>query len=238
LEDPSLHFLLVTAVGIGLFHTVTGPDHFLPFIAMARAGNWSLRTTALVTTACGIGHVASSVLLGLAGLALGSAVARLMRIEEFRGDVAGWLLLGFGLAYMIWGLRRAWRNRPHAHVHAHADGSVHYHQHTHEAEHVHVHAAADEVPRMTPWILFVIFIFGPCEPLIPLLMYPAAKASLLGSMLVATVFGVATLSAMLSMVTIGYLGLARLTSGSLERYAHAACGGAVALCGAAVCFGL
>jgi len=25
------------------------------------------------------------------------------------------------------------------------------------------------------WALFLIFVFGPCEPLIPLIMYPAAK---------------------------------------------------------------
>ncbi len=135
MEEPTLLFLVGTAATIGLFHTVTGPDHFLPFIAMSRAGNWSLRTTVLVTAACGVGHVASSVVLGLAGLALGSAVLGLTRIEEFRGDVAGWLLLGFGLAYMVWGLRRAGGNRPHAHVHAHADGSIHYHAHTHDAAH-------------------------------------------------------------------------------------------------------
>jgi len=68
-----------------------------------RAGGWTLRKTMLVTIACGIGHVASSVLLGLAGLALGTAVARLVDIEDFRGGTAGWLLFGIGLAYMMWG---------------------------------------------------------------------------------------------------------------------------------------
>ena len=80
-------------------------------------------------------------------------------------------------------------------------------------------------------------MFGPCEPLIPLLMYPAAKASVAGSVLVATLFGAATLCTMLTMVVVGYLGLAKFASGCLERYAHAACGGAVAAC-AAVCWGL
>ncbi len=121
--DDALGALTFTAAFIGLFHTATGPDHFLPFIALSRAGDWSLGKTMLVTTACGIGHVLSSVLLALAGLALGTAAAELVSIEQFRGNVAGWLLVGVGLAYMIWGLRRAWRNRPHAHVHAHADGS-------------------------------------------------------------------------------------------------------------------
>lgn len=237
MADKTLDVLVLTAAFVGFFHTLTGPDHFLPFIALSRAGNWSLRKTMLVTTACGIGHVASSVLLGLAGLALGTAVARLVDIEEFRGSVAGWMLFGVGLAYMVWGLRRAWRNRPHAHLHVHADGLVHSHEHSHDAEHAHVHPAAGSAAA-APWIMFLIFVFGPCEPLIPLLMYPAAEANLAGSVLVAGVFGVATLATMLSMVAIGYLGLARMAHGILERYAHAACGGAIAACGAAVVFGL
>ncbi|MGD9723895.1 MAG: sulfite exporter TauE/SafE family protein [Pirellulales bacterium] len=238
MPESTLETLLATAAFIGFIHTATGPDHFLPFIALSQAGNWSLRKTMLVTTACGIGHVASSVLLGLAGLAIGAAVAGLTNIEEFRGSIAGWLLLSFGLAYLVWGLRRAWRSRPHAHVHAHADGTIHFHKHTHDTEHAHVHAAAEKSSVVTPWIVFLIFVFGPCEPLIPLLMYPAAEASLAGSVLVAVVFGVATLSTMLVMVTIGYLGLVRFARGTMERYGHAACGGAIALCGAAVVIGL
>ena len=39
-------------------------------------------------------------------------------------------------------------------------------------------------------ILFTIFVFGPCEPLIPILMYPAAKSSVAGMLLVAGVFSV------------------------------------------------
>ncbi len=238
MPDTTIDTLIVTAATVGLIHTAMGPDHFLPFIALSRAGNWSLRKTMLVTTACGIGHVASSVVLGLAGLAIGVAVAGLVNVEAFRGNVAGWLLFGFGLAYMLWGVRRAWRLRPHAHVHTHADGTVHYHTHTHDAEHAHVHASEDSSAIVTPWLVFLIFIFGPCEPLIPLLMYPAAKVSLAGSVAVAVVFGLTTLATMLVMVAIGYLGLARFPRGALERYAHAACGGAIAMCGAAVVYGL
>jgi ABC-type nickel/cobalt efflux system permease component RcnA len=186
-----------------------------------------------VTLVCGIGHVAGSIALGLAGLVLGSAVAGLVTIEEFRGDMAGWLLLSFGLVYLVWGLRRAWRHRPHTHVHVHADGTVHNHPHTHDHDHAHVHAESAKTSSLTPWILFLIFVFGPCEPLIPLLMYPAAENSMAGSVVVATALGT-----MLSIVALGYLGLAHWASGTLARYTHAGCGGAIALCGAAVCFGL
>lgn len=238
MSETTLEALLLTAAFIGFVHTLTGPDHFLPFIAMSRAGSWSFGKTLLITAGCGVAHVLGSVVLGLLGLAVGTAVARLVDIEALRGNVAGWLLLGFGLAYMTWGLRQAWLRRPHAHMHTHADGSVHFHTHAHDAEHAHVHAASEGTPRMTPWILFLIFVFGPCEPLIPLLMYPAAEASLVGSVLVATVFGLVTLATMLATVSIGYWGLASIASATMERYSHAACGGAIAACGAAVCLGL
>jgi nickel/cobalt exporter len=50
----------------------------------------------------------------------------------------------------------------------------------------------DDAGRMTPWILFLIFVFGPCEVLIPMLVYPAAEHSGIGIFLVALVFGIAT----------------------------------------------
>ena len=237
MPETTLDTLLLTAAFVGCIHTATGPDHFVPFIALARAGRWSLGKTMAVTTACGIGHVLGSVLLGLVGLAVGTAVARLIDVEAFRGNVAGWLLLGFGLAYMVWGLRRAWRHRPHAHLDVHPDGTIHLHQHAHDARQESVDSPG-RASAATPWIVFLIFVFGPCEPLIPLLMYPAAKANLGASVLVATVFGLVTLSTMLVMVTAGYLGLARFAGGAAERYAHAACGGAIAMCGGAVCMGL
>ena len=33
--------LTATAASIGFFHTLFGPDHYLPFIVMAKANNWS-----------------------------------------------------------------------------------------------------------------------------------------------------------------------------------------------------
>ena len=63
-----------TAASIGFLHTLLGPDHYVPFIALAQSGRWALRKTALVTFLCGVGHVGSSVALGFAGIALGSAV--------------------------------------------------------------------------------------------------------------------------------------------------------------------
>lgn len=236
MDDTTLLALLITAGSIGVLHTVTGPDHFVPFIAMSKVGNWSLRRTALITLACGIGHVVGSILLGALGITLGLVAVRLTDIEAARGDVAAWMLLGFGLAYLTWGLVQAYRNRPHAHVHAHEDGKLHIHEHQHQDDHLHVHESQKQRGRMTPWVLFAIFVFGPCEPLIPVLMYPAATLSLWGVVAVAVVFGVATLATMLTIVLAAHRGLKGISLPWLERYSHALAGAAILVCGVAVKF--
>ena len=224
-----------TAATLGFFHTLVGPDHYLPFIAMAKARSWPMRKTLFVAFFSGLGHVLSSVLLGFLGLALGLAVNRLEAAESWRGNAAAWLFIGFGFAYLVWGLHRAVKNRPHRHLHAHADGELHEHLHEHESAHVHVHDLKKKA-NITPWILFTLFVFGPCEPLIPLVMYPAAKHNLAGVILVAVAFAVATIATMLAIIALSTWGLQFVKLGPLERYAHALAGATIFLSGLAVQF--
>jgi len=232
--SEELILLSTTAAFIGLIHTLIGPDHYLPFIVMSSARKWSLRRTLGITTACGIGHVMGSAALGGLGIGFGWAVGGLEWFESVRNGVAGWLLLGFGLAYMAWGLRQVSRKQSHTHLHVHAGSSVHEHTHSHAADHVHVHttSAGQQAARpLTPWILFTIFIFGPCEALIPVLMYPAAEGRWWWVGIVVLVFGAVTVTTMLVMVTFGCLGLAKQTFRHFERYSHALAGLALVACG-------
>lgn len=227
-----LFILCATAASIGFVHTLIGPDHYLPFIVMAKARNWSAARTAVITFLCGIGHVSSSVVLGLIGVAFGIAVFRLESVESARGDIAAWLLIIFGFAYTIYGVHRAIRKKPHTHSHNHACGEEHDHTHSHNGEHTHVHAASGE--NITPWILFTIFVFGPCEPLIPILMYPAAKHNIGAVIAVTAIFAIATVGTMLAIVTLSAAGLSRLNLHRYERYSHALAGASLLLCGAAI----
>ncbi|MFA6318114.1 MAG: hypothetical protein WC943_11915 [Elusimicrobiota bacterium] len=220
---PELAALTATAAGLGAVHTLLGPDHTIPFMAMAKARGWTVGKTARVTLLCGLGHTASGVLLGLAGIGLGAAAGQFLPIEKVRGELAGWMLLGFGAAYTAWGLRKAWSGSPHTHGHGHAEA---------EHEHPHGHPGAD----ITLWVLFTVVIFGPCEPLIPVVMYPALAHSWTGMALVVGAFSAATIGTMLALVLLGQRGLSLVSWKPLERWTHALAGGAVLACGICVVF--
>jgi len=226
-----------TAASIGFIHTILGPDHYLPFIVMAKARGWSGAKTAVITSLCGLGHVMSSIILGFVGVFLGIVVFKLESLESFRGDLAGWLLIAFGFVYLLWGIRHAVRGRSHEHRHDHEEEEAHSHNHSHSDRHSHVHAKAGS-GNLTPWVLFTIFVFGPCEPLIPLIMYPAAKCSTTSvvAVVVAFVFGLTTLATMLACVMAPFYGLSKFSFPHVERYSHALAGLTILLCGGAIKF--
>jgi nickel/cobalt exporter len=225
-----IQILLLTAASIAFLHTIFGPDHYLPFIIMAKTGKWSKIKTFWVTALCGAGHVGGSVILGILGIAMGLAVSRIKFIESWRGDIAAWLLIAFGFVYFVWGLRKAYKNKPHKHLHFHSDGSMHAHEHNHNLEHSHIHEI-EEKKSMTPWVLFLIFALGPCEPLIPLLMYPAARHNTWGLIMVAVVFAAITITTMLALVFLTLRGIDFLPLKKMERYTHALGGAALCLTG-------
>ena len=228
------HLLILTAASIAFVHTILGPDHYLVFVSMAKARDWSLAKALRITTYCGVAHILSSVAIGLVGIAAGAELGKLVAIEEGRGSLAGWALLAFGLVYFVWGVKQIGRGRRHTHLHRHGD-VIHSHEHDHHREHAHVHLAP-AAKSITPWALFVIFVLGPCEALIPLLMYPAAQQSGYLVLTVAVVFGVVTMITMLGAVAVGLLGLKRIKLTGLERYSHAIAGAAIVLCGSAINF--
>ncbi len=198
---------------IAVAHTALGPDHYVPFIVLSRANRWSTTRTLAVTAGCGVGHLLSSLLLGVFGLVGGAALGSLATLEVVRGGLAGWALCAFGVAYLLWGLQRGMQPHHHAHEHGTESGIT------------------------TSWALFLIFVLGPCEPLIPLFLVPASQGrwALAGAM--ALVFAIATLVTMLVVTLLALRGIERLPLVRMERWMHALSGGAIALSGVAVLLG-
>ena len=226
-----LQILILAAITVACLHTALGPDHYLPFIALSKSRGWKFSKTLLWTIACGCGHVWSSVLLGLGGAALGWSLTKVTFLENVRGGIAGWALLAFGLVYGLWGLWRAYQNKPHKHFDMYEDGNIYVYEHKHGAA-----VQAAERHKVTPWVMFIIFVLGPCEPMIPLLFYPAAKNSLYGMLLLILVYTVFTLATMVTMVVLGYFGLAFVKADKWERYMHAMGGLTLFVCGAGMVF--
>ena len=232
--EGSTLLLAGTAVTIGFIHTIVGPDHYIPFIVMGEARRWTIRRTMLITFLCGLGHVLSSVIVGFIGIGAGISLSKLEFFESFRGNIAAWLLIAFGLVYMLISLRSLYRKKEHVHAHHHTDGTDHEHEHGHFSGHSHIHL--ENRKNMTPWILFLIFVLGPCEPLIPIVMYPAAENNIHGVIIVSLLFSVVTIATMMSVVLAFRLGLSRINLRPLERYVNVIAGATILVSGLVIQF--
>lgn len=232
--EGSTLLLAGTAVTIGFIHTLVGPDHYIPFIVMGEARRWTIRRTMIITFLCGLGHVLSSVIVGFIGIGAGISLSKLEFFESFRGNIAAWLLIAFGLVYMLISLRSLYRKKRHAHIHHHTDGTDHEHEHAHFSGHSHIHLK--DKKNMTPWILFLIFVLGPCEPLIPIVMYPAAENNIHGVVIVSLLFSLVTIATMMSVVLAFRLGLSHLNLRPLERYVNVIAGATILVSGLAIQF--
>jgi nickel/cobalt transporter (NicO) family protein len=225
------------AAGVGALHTLA-PDHWVPFAALGRAEGWSARRTALVTAGCGLGHVTVSVLLGAASLVLGLELMQAVgaRLE----NLAGMLLIGFGVAYGAWGTHRAMRDRIHGQLHDVLPGHHHHHcgqldlsqprQHSHA--HHHHHVAADG-QRRTAWTLFLLFSADPCVAVVPL-MFAAAPIGWGSTLLVVLAYEVATIATMVLLVVPMRAAAGAIRGQWADRYGDAIAGAVIASVGVVV----
>ena len=229
--QTELSVLIITAITIACLHTLTGPDHYIPFIALSKSKGWSFTRTIGWTVLCGSGHVLSSVLIGLGGAAIGWSLSTISWLESIRGGIAGWVLLGFGLAYGVWGFIRARQNKAHKHFDVYDDGSIYVYRHKHGET-----VFSKDKYKVTPWVMFIIFVLGPCEPMIPLLYFPAAQHSWTGMLLLILVYTFFTLLTMVVMVVLGYYGLSFFKTNITEKYMHALAGITIFICGVGMVF--
>ncbi len=99
--------LLVLAAGVGVLHTLLGPDHYLPLVGLGRLRDWSLRRSLAITLACGVVHCLSSLLLVLA---LGWAATSMSWVQGLLSGMAltaACLLMALGLVMLL----AVWRRR-------------------------------------------------------------------------------------------------------------------------------
>jgi len=214
-----LYLLFGSAASLGFVHTILGPDHYLPFIVLSKARNWSSNKTLWITFISGVGHVASSILIGMIGIALGISLNKLEYFEAFRGELVGWMLLAFGIIYTLYGIYKYIKTSHHFHL-----PNFLVPKKIRELQHLPTQQQKEDNTKLTPWILFLIFVFGPCEVLIPMLIFPAYKESTFGMVTVALIFGITTILTMLLAVYIGHKGTSLIRFKKHEKYLHLVAG--------------
>jgi hypothetical protein len=218
--DHWLVALMITAAGVGALHSLA-PDHWVPFAALARVRKWTPLRTARLAFFCGFGHVTVSALFGVLAVLLGREV-----VETYGATMASMaplLLIGFGFAYLVWGLWRIARRRL-LHQAEHLDGVPHDHGHGHHHHHR---------PGMTEWGLFLLFCADPCIALIPMIV--AASAGGWGAVLgVIVVYEIATIAAIIVLVQMAHAGARQVRFAWVDRYGDVVAGAMILAVGALV----
>lgn len=204
----SIWILLMSTASIAFLHSLA-PDHWMPFAAIAKVQRWSKSKLLWITFVSGLAHVGVSIAFGMIGILLGFSLSRLQNMEGNRGAIALWLLIGFGIAYMLWGLKKA---REHAHI---------------------VDEEKLREKTVAIWTLFAIFILGPCESLVPL-VFLGYNYGYPGVLSVSIVFSVVTITMMLVQSLLVFMGIQWIKNDIAERYSHAFAGLVIALTGALV----
>jgi len=202
----SIWLLLVSTASVAFLHALA-PDHWMPFAAIGKAQNWSKPKLLWITFISGLGHVGISIIFSIIGIILGFSLSKLKAVEGHRGEVALWLLIGFGVAYMIWGIKKA-RERKHESI---------------DEEKLKARTVA-------VWTMFAVIILGPCEPLIPL-VFLGYNYGYAGIMAVSVVFSIITIIMMLVQSLLALMGIQWLKNDLADRYSHAFAGLVIILTG-------
>lgn len=216
---PSTVLTTVAATGftVAFMHAVI-PTHWLPFVLVARARNWSRAKTLAVTSLAGLGHVALTSLLGLLIAWFGFQLEE--KVEWFSW-FAGGLLIAFAVFYLwrqVSGRGILHHHPPGSHHHAdehcgHESGPSHWQEEMKDSSLVSVRAG--------DWAaisgLFVMLTLSPCEVFLPVYL-SGVQFGWKGFVVLSVILAVATLAGMTLFTWLALIGFERFRLKTFERY--------------------
>lgn len=202
MADTLFASILATGLLVAFLHAAL-PTHWLPFVLVGRGQGWGAGKTLSIAAGAGVGHVLSTMALGV--LLTGAGIA----MEKKFGGLSPWLvsalLIGLGLFYL---LRQVLR-RPHHHA---AKPKL---------------FTSDRAAVLT---LFTLVTLSPCEAFLPVYV-SGVRYGWLGFVLLSLVLTAATIAGMVLFTGVSLLGAKRLPLGLLERYEAGILGGALCALG-------
>lgn len=216
--DPALVTIAVTGFAVAFLHALI-PTHWLPFVLVARARQWSHARTLAVSAGAGLGHIILTSILGLGIAWFG------FQLEETFGHVFPWIaaLILFALA-AFYGRRQLrgegiCHHRPPGSHHAPSETCGHEHGHTHWDEEMSGSRLVE--PASGDWAaaggLFVMLTLSPCEAFLPVYL-SGVRFGWQGFVVLSLILAVATLVGMTLITWLTLIGFDRLRVKRFERY--------------------
>ena len=203
LVGPSL---FVALLAVSAIHALM-PTHWLSFVLVARAQQWSRSKMMKVVMLSGLGHVSSTTLVGLLAAALGKELQEY--VERLDTPLPALILMAFGLYYVVMG----WRREGHRHC-----------EHDHATDPI----LAD---RVAVGALFMEMTLSPCETLVPI-FFASGSLPWTTLALMAVVMSAVTVSAMALFAFLGFAGYQKIRFPWLEHNERLLLGGVLLLLGA------
>jgi ABC-type nickel/cobalt efflux system permease component RcnA len=154
LTNAGLWTLMIATFTLAVSHSIN-PDHWFPFVMVGRANKWKISWVLALAVIAGIGHVGTSVVIGLVGVFVEKGTSK--EIAIFLENATPVLLIVFGFSYAAYHL---YKQQVGVHGHTHGipiinkwlgidphvyDLPDHEHDHTHDThghdhgEHGHSH---------------------------------------------------------------------------------------------------
>ncbi len=158
------------------------PNHWLPFVAAARAHGWQSRQLLRFTALAGLAHAAVMVGLGALVSLLGEGVTHFLHDQASK--VVAIVLLGLASLFLF---------APHFYGHRHI--------HHPECEH-----SFNKGEAVTLLGLFVALTLSPCEGLLPIFFAAAAKLGWAKALAIVAFSSLLTVAFIVSLVLLSYKG--------------------------------
>ena len=214
-----------TGFTVAFFHAAL-PTHWLPFVLVARARQWTRGKTLAVAVLAGMGHVALTSLLGLAIAWFG------FQLDEQLGETFPWIAGG---VLVLMGFYYFWRQLSGKGICHHAVPGGHHHASErcgHEGEESHLeHELKDSELVSTgrsDWAaiggLFLMLTLSPCEGFLPVYL-SGVQFGWYGFFVLSLILAVATLAGMTLFTWLALVGLGRFKLGRYERWEAGLLGG-------------
>lgn len=231
--------LIAAVLAVGVLHTLV-PDHWAPIVVIARQQGWSVQRTIRAAAIAGLGHVTSTLALGVVLWAAGATLAA--RYAHAVNLTAAAALVAFG----VWIAWSGWREaresgaeagdlRGHAHLHTHGTVThVHWHQHEEREWHAVTSGVAvmHEHDHVVAGRTALLLILGSSPMFEGIPAFFAASTRGVGLLVtMAIVFAVSTVATYVATCAFGIASLQRMSLGAVERYGELLSGCVVAAVG-------